>query len=132
MADLGDISVRLQGSLRSLWTFPSGRRAIGSQWNRPDTGIPNVHGAYYLEHSFGEGSCWLSGNVAGNQADFTQVIIRIYKRATGRLVGEARPAVNGTFSVRAEGPAKEYYAIALDPVGGEEFNALIFDRITTV
>lgn len=130
MADLGDIPVRLQSGLRSLWAFPSAVKAPGSLWQRPNLASPEVHSTNLLQHSSGAPARWLSGTVAGNQSDFTQVIVRAYRKSSGKLAGEVRPAANGAFYVQVDGDVQQFYIIAFDPVGGEEFNAVIFDRIT--
>ena len=131
MADLGDIVVRASQYDQVLWGFPTPTKAIGAYWNRPDTTEPEVHSLYQMQFPNKTAPKALSGTVAGNQSDFTQCIVRVYRRLSGKLIGEVRPKANGAFSVEVDGDAKEYYVIALDPVGGEEFNALIFDRITT-
>lgn len=131
MADLGDIPIRLQGTHRSLWTLPPGEKAPGSMWNRPVLASPEVHLPAALQYSHGAGNKTLSGTVAGDQADFTQVVIRAYRKSTGKLASEVRPEANGAFSMPVDGDPQQFFVVAFDPVGGEEFNALIFDRITT-
>lgn len=131
MADLGDIPVRLQGTNRSLWTLPNGEKAPGTVWHRPVLSEPQINGVNLRQFSSGAPERTLSGTVAGNQSDFTQVVIRAYRKSTGKMAGESRPAANGAFSVSVDGDPQQFYIIAIDPVGGEEFNALIFDRITT-
>ena len=130
MADLGDIPVRLQSNLRSLWTVPPGEKAPGTVWGRPRPSEPEVNSVRLRQYSGGAPARQLSGTVAGNQTDFTQVRVRAYRRSTGTMVSEVRPAANGAFVMEVDGDPQQYYVIALDPVGGEEFNALIFDRIT--
>ena len=131
MADLGDIPIRLQGTHRSLWTFPSGEKAPGSVWNRPVLAEPEAHTSAALHYSHGAGQKMLSGTVAGDQTDFTQVVVRAYRKSTGKLASEVRPEANGAFSMPVDGDPQQFFVVAFDPVGGEEFNALIFDRITT-
>lgn len=131
MADLGDIPIRLQGTHRSLWTFPSGEKAPGSVWQRPSLPTAEAHGVTGMQYSHGAGQKTLSGTVAGDQTDFTQVVVRAYRKSTGKLASEVRPEANGAFSMPVDGDPQQFFVVAFDPVGGEEFNALIFDRITT-
>lgn len=129
MADLGDIPVRLQKLKTAVWPTPYFEPAK-SVWHRPALSEPEVHSVNGMQYSFGAGARQLSGTVAGNQTDFTQVVVRAYRRSTGKMAGEVHPAANGAFSIQVDGDLQQFYIIALDPVGGEEFNALIFDRIT--
>lgn len=131
MADLGDIPIRMQGTHRSLWTFPSGEKAPGSVWQRPSMPTAEAHGVTGMQYSHGAGQKTLSGTVAGDQTDFTQVVVRAYRKSTGKLASEVRPEANGAFSMPVDGDPQQFFVVAFDPVGGEEFNALIFDRITT-
>ena len=130
MADLGDIPVVEQRVKLALWPTPLSTKAYGTFWNRPSLPTPEIHGVNSLAYSAGAPARWLSGTVAGNQSDFTQVIVRAYRKSSGKLAGEVRPAANGAFSVQVDGDVQQFYIIAFDPVGGEEFNAVIFDRIT--
>ena len=131
MADLGDIPIRLQGTHRSLWTLPPGEKAPGSVWQRPSLPTAEAHGVTGMQYSHGAGQKTLSGTVAGDQTDFTQVVIRAYRKSTGKLASEVRPEANGAFPMPVDGDPQQFFVVAFDPVGGEEFNALIFDRITT-
>lgn len=132
MADLGDIPVRVGKYYVALWPTPYVSRAHAAVFARPDLNEPEIGIVHFLQYSSGAGVKKLSGTVAGNQTDFTQVIVRAYRKSSGRMAGEVRPKANGAFSVEVDGDPNEFFIIAFDPAGGEDFNAIIFDKVTTV
>ena len=129
MADLGDISVRLLSNLQALWDFPDGEKAVGTVWNRPNLQEPEINNVYSLAFSYGVGTKQLSGVVGGDQSDFTQVLVRAYRKASGQLAGATYAAADGTFSIEVDGDIKQFFVIAFDPEGGNAFNAVIQDKI---
>lgn len=61
--------------------------------------------------------------------------VRLYLRSTGELVAEEMSSTSGEFefvSLPEFGEGVEFYVIALDPDGGVDYNALIFDRVESV
>ncbi|MBA7703323.1 hypothetical protein ES703_112105 [subsurface metagenome] len=58
--------------------------------------------------------------------------LRSYIRSTGQLYTSSASAPDGTFSLDAPDDTTEMYVIALDDDVGEQYNALIFDRVVGV
>lgn len=76
----------------------------------------------------------LSGTVGELGPGLSRCFVRCYYRPTGQLIKTVLTAADGTFNVDGLDPTDTagYFAVAFDPVGGTQYNALIFDRLTPV
>lgn len=92
------------------------------------------HGENYTPPAgaFPNNSTAISGAVRNAAGDFAARTVRAYDRVTGALVGAAvSSAVDGSFSI-APATINQCYVVAIDDDAGDDYNALIFDRITPV
>lgn len=58
--------------------------------------------------------------------------LHAYTRSTGELFSSSDSAPDGTFSIGVPDDTTEMYVIALDDDAGEQYNALIYDRVKGV
>lgn len=56
-------------------------------------------------------------------------IVRAYVRSTGVLYDSTVSLANGTFSLNAPNDTTEMFVIAYDDPAGDQYNALIYDRV---
>uniref|UniRef100_A0A6H1Z7R4 Uncharacterized protein n=1 Tax=viral metagenome TaxID=1070528 RepID=A0A6H1Z7R4_9ZZZZ len=70
----------------------------------------------------------LSGTVKEKGSPVSRVV-RSYKRSTGELFASGSSAGDGTFSIDAPNDTDEMYVLALDDDAGDQYNALVFDRV---
>lgn len=76
----------------------------------------------------------LSGVVEESAVPLSRCMVRVYYRPSGQLIRSVLTAANGSFTVPGLDPTdtQNYFAIAFDPAGGTQYNAIIFDRLTAV
>jgi len=58
--------------------------------------------------------------------------LRCYNRSTGLLFSTDSSQADGTFSINTPDDTTEMYVVALDDDAGDQYNALIFDRVKGV
>ncbi|MBA7492389.1 hypothetical protein ES702_02939 [subsurface metagenome] len=73
----------------------------------------------------------LSGTVKEKGAAVVRTV-RSYVRSTGVLYSTGQSGAGGAFSIDAPDDTTEMYVIALDDDAGDQYNALIFDRVKGV
>jgi len=73
----------------------------------------------------------LSGTVKEKGAAVVRTV-RAYIRSTGVLYSSTTSLANGTFSLNAPDPTTEMFVVAFDNDVGDQYNALIFDRVKGV
>lgn len=75
----------------------------------------------------------LSGAVKEAGVAVPYAVVRLYYRPNGILIDQALCDASGLFSFSGiEEGVSDYYVIALDPDGGTQYNAVIFDRLSPV
>lgn len=131
MADLGSIGVH----------FNTARRTIVGAVQVPLLAkkVPLVNRSYVVYwDGFQKVSTPTNGALTGYVLDggspVSRCMVRVYHRASGALIRSVLTANDGSFSVPGldPTPSKEYFAVAFDPEGGTQYNAMIFDRLTAV
>lgn len=74
----------------------------------------------------------IAGVVKESGVGVPNAVVRIYYRPSGVFVAGARTASDGTFEVSGfdqDDVGKNFSAIAFDPAGGTQYNAVIFDYL---
>lgn len=76
----------------------------------------------------------LSGTVTESNTPVPNAWVYCYYRANGNLIDRVKTNAAGQFSFYRLDPTdtNDYFVVALDPDGGVQYNALIFDRLTPV
>ena len=67
------------------------------------------------------------GNVTENQFPVSR-LVRLYLSSTGEYVGETTSAVDGSYKIETPFTG-EHFVVAFDDDAGEEYNALIQDKL---
>lgn len=113
MADLGTLPLVLENEnvlIMPLWAdspfTPIGSNAIG------------VSGS-------------ITGVVKEGITNLNRAVVYLYYRPTGYLIAKVLTDQNGQFQFNGLDVNKnDYFVVALDPDGGTQYNALIYDRVT--
>ena len=75
----------------------------------------------------------LSGIVTEGGTEVPFCVVRLYYRPTGQLIAQTHSDADGLFTFTGlQVGVANYYALALDPDGGTQYNAVIFDRLSPV
>lgn len=79
----------------------------------------------------------VNGSITGNVKDGVNNIIygwvHLYYRPTGEKISSARTDSSGNFTFYdLQYNQSLYFVVALDPDGGNQYNALIYDRVAPV
>lgn len=73
----------------------------------------------------------LSGTVKEKGSNVVRTV-RSYIRSTGELFDTTVSAANGTFELEAPDTTSDMFVIAFDDDAGEQYNALVYDRVKGV
>lgn len=80
---------------------------------------------------------WLcTGSITGSVTVLgvlaADILVLLYERDSFRPLRSTRTNAAGVFTFSELYPGIKYFAIAFDPDGGTQYNAIIFDKITPV
>jgi hypothetical protein len=131
MADLGAVGVAVQ----KVW-----RRVVAAHASPPSARATSPSKRTYVV--FWDGFSRVSTSTAGaltgvveeSGTPIARAMVRVYHRPSGALIRSVLTESDGSFSLPGLDPTdtQNYFAIAFDPTGGTQYNALIFDRLTAV
>ena len=140
MAFLGTINITGYGDVLqsnaapfSLITVIQTAVDVGAQWAM----------VFVCRYQFWKGaspSSWntpngsISGTVTENSVPVPRCIVKLYFRSTGDYIEQQITSAAGTFTFTGISTAETngFFVVALDPDGGVQYNAIIFDRLTPV
>lgn len=75
----------------------------------------------------------LSGLVTEGGTGVPFCVVRLYYRPTGQMIAQTHSDSGGLFTFTGlQVGVADYYVLALDPDGGTQYNAVIFDRLSPV
>lgn len=82
----------------------------------------------------GTGDATIGGAVTDAGSPVSHCMVRLYYRPTGTLIRSVFTDTSGLFSFTGLNAAdtQNYFAVAFDPEGGVQYNAIIFDRLSAV
>lgn len=115
------------------WTEHEFANAISYLYIRLRATAGTGHASYWAVYEIELFTCQpppaeLSGTVKEKGVGVARTI-RSYIRSTGAFYNEVLSESNGSFSVGAPDDTTEMYVIALDDDAGDQYNALIYDRV---
>ena len=76
----------------------------------------------------------IAGTVREGATPVAACTVRLYDRTTGALISSQSTGTYGEFLFSAldETQTENFFVVALDPAGGTQYNAMIYDRLTPV
>jgi hypothetical protein len=76
----------------------------------------------------------IAGTVREGATPVAACTVRLYDRTTGNLISSQSTGAYGEFLFSAldETQTENFFVVALDPAGGTQYNAMIYDRLTPV
>ena len=134
MADLGTIGTYTGLGTRTVGTTPPASTTIVSSQLNYVRAIQSYRSSLAMsEWGSIDASGTLTGYVTENGDPVPYCVVNCYWRDTGVLVARTYADADGMFQFLLLDPnVNKYFVVALDPDGGTQYNAQIYDRLAPV